>query len=44
VGFPLKIAIGLLGVGVSLPLLSYMFRNLFQRMGEDIIVLMKLMT
>lgn len=43
VGFPLKIAIGLLGVGLSLPLLSCMLRNLFQRMGEDIMVLMKLM-
>ncbi len=43
VGFPLKIAIGLLGVGLSLPLLSYMLRNLFQEMGEDIMVLMKLM-
>lgn len=44
VGFPIKIAIGLLGVGFSLPLLSVMLRNLFQRMGEDIIVLMKLMS
>lgn len=44
VGFPLKIAIGLFGVGFSLPLLSYMLRNLFQAMGEDIITLMKLMT
>ncbi len=43
VGFPLKIAIGLLGVGFSLPLLSYMLRNIFQKMGEDIMVLMKLM-
>ena len=43
VGFPLKIAIGLLGVGFSLPLLSYMLRNIFQEMGEDIMVLMKLM-
>lgn len=44
VGFPLKIAIGLLGVGLSLPLFSYMLKNLFQKMGEDIMVLMKLMT
>jgi flagellar biosynthetic protein FliR len=44
VGFPLKIAIGLFGVGFSLPLLSYMLRNLFRGMGEDIITLMKLMT
>ena len=44
VGFPLKIAIGLFGVGFSLPLFSYMLKNLFQKMGEDIIVLMKLMT
>jgi len=44
VGFPIKIAIGLLGVGFSLPLLSVMLRNLFRRMGEDIIVLMKLMS
>lgn len=44
VGFPIKIAIGLLGVGFSLPLLSVMLRNLFKRMGEDIIVLMKLMS
>ena len=44
VGFPIKIAIGLLGVGLSLPLLSVMLRNLFRRMGEDIIVLMKLMS
>jgi flagellar biosynthetic protein FliR len=43
VGFPLKIAIGLLGVGFSLPLLSYMLRNIFREMGEDIMVLMKLM-
>lgn len=44
VGFPIKIAIGLLGVGFSLPLLSYLLRNLFQRMGDDIILLMKLMS
>lgn len=44
VGFPVKIAIGLLGVGFSLPLLSYLLRNLFQRMGGDIILLMKLMS
>ena len=44
VGFPIKLAIGLLGVGFSLPLLSVMLRNLFQKMGEDIIVLMKLMS
>lgn len=44
VGFPLKIAIGLFGVGLSFPLLSYMLRNLFHKMGEDIIILMKLMT
>ena len=44
VGFPIKLAIGLLGVGFSLPLLSVMLRNLFQSMGEDIIVLMKLMS
>ena len=44
VGFPLKIAIGLLGVGLSLPLLSYMMRNLFQGMGEDVVALMKLMS
>jgi len=44
VGFPLKIAIGLFGVGFSLPLFSYMLRNLLQGMGEDIIALMKLMT
>ncbi len=43
VGFPLKIAIGLLGVGFSLPLLSYMLRNLFQEMGENIMVLLRLM-
>ena len=44
VGFPLKLAIGLLGVGFSLPLLSYLLRNLFHRMGDDIILLMKLMS
>jgi len=44
VGFPIKIAIGLLGVGLSLPLLSVMLRNIFRKMGEDIIVLMKLMS
>ncbi len=44
VGFPVKIAIGLLGLGFSLPLLSYLLRNLFQRMGGDIILLMKLMS
>lgn len=44
VGFPLKLAIGLLGVGFSLPLLSYLLRNLFQRMGDDMILLMKLMS
>jgi flagellar biosynthetic protein FliR len=44
VGFPLKIAIGLFGIGLSLPLFSYMLRNLLQGMGEDIIALMKLMT
>lgn len=44
VGFPLKLAIGLLGVGFSLPLLSYLLRNLFQRMGDDIVLLMKLMS
>jgi flagellar biosynthetic protein FliR len=44
VGFPLKLAIGLLGVGLSLPLLSTLLRSVFQGMGEDIIVLMKLMT
>lgn len=44
VGFPIKIAVGLLGVGFSLPLLSVMLRNIFRKMGEDIIVLMKLMS
>ncbi len=44
VGFPLKLAIGLMGVGLSLPLLSTLLRNLFQGMGEDIMVLMKLMS
>jgi len=44
VGFPIKLAIGLLGVGLSLPLLSTLLRSLFQGMGEDIIVLMKLMS
>lgn len=44
VGFPLKLAIGLLAVGLTLPLLSAMLRNLFQGLGEDIAVLMKLMT
>jgi flagellar biosynthesis protein FliR len=44
VGFPVKIAIGLLGLGFSLPLLSYLLRNLFQRMGGDINLLMKLMS
>jgi len=44
VGFPLKIAIGLLGLGFSLPLFSYMLKNLFRSMGDDIIILMKLMT
>jgi len=44
VGFPLKIAIGLFGVGLSLPLFSCMLKNLFGRMGKDIIVLLKLMT
>ena len=44
VGFPLKLAIGLLAVGLTLPLLSTMLRNLFQGLGEDIFVLMRLMT
>jgi len=44
VGFPVKLAIGLLGVGLSLPLLSTLLRSLFQGMGEDIFVLMKLMS
>jgi flagellar biosynthetic protein FliR len=44
VGFPLKLAIGLLAVGLTLPLLSTLLRNLFQGLGEDIFVLMRLMT
>ena len=44
VGFPLKIAIGLVGIGVSLPFLAYLLRNHFQKMGGEIIELMKLMT
>jgi flagellar biosynthetic protein FliR len=44
VGFPLKIAIGLLGIGFSFPLLMYTLRSLFQKMGEDIVVVMKLMS
>lgn len=44
VGFPLKLAIGLLGVGLSLPLLTTFLRGLFEGMGKDIIVLMKLMS
>ena len=44
VGFPLKLAIGLLAVGLTLPLLSSILRNLFQGLGEDIVVLMRLMT
>jgi flagellar biosynthetic protein FliR len=44
VGFPLKIAIGLLGMGFSFPLLMYVLRSLFQKMGEDMMVLMRLMS
>jgi flagellar biosynthetic protein FliR len=44
VGFPLQIAVGLAGLGLSLPLFSWVVRDLFQKMGEDIMVLMKLMT
>ena len=44
VGFPLKLAIGLLGIGLTLPLLSTILRGLFQGLGEDIMVLMKLMS
>jgi flagellar biosynthetic protein FliR len=43
VGFPLKLAIGLLAVGLTLPLLSTILRNLFQGLGGDMVVLMKLM-
>jgi flagellar biosynthetic protein FliR len=43
VGFPLKLAIGLLAVGLTLPLLSTILRNLFQGLGGDMAVLMKLM-
>jgi flagellar biosynthetic protein FliR len=43
VGFPLKLAIGLLAVGLTLPLLSTILRNLFRGLGEDMFVLMKLM-
>ena len=44
VGFPLKLAIGLLAVGLTLPLLSTLLRNLFQGLGEDIFVLLRMMT
>ncbi len=44
VGFPLKIAIGLLGMGFSFPIFLYTLRPLFQKMGGEIVVLLKLMS
>lgn len=44
VGFPLNLAVGLFGMGLSLPVLSSLLKNLFQNMGEDITVLLRLMS
>jgi len=44
VGFPLNLSVGLFGVGISLPVLSSLLRSLFQDMGEDIMMLLRLMS
>jgi flagellar biosynthetic protein FliR len=41
VGFPLKIAVGLLAIGASLPFLSRLLERSFHRLGENIMVLLE---
>ena len=43
VGFPLKIAVGLIGLGVSLPLFSFFLRGIFNRIWVDISLLLRAM-
>jgi flagellar biosynthetic protein FliR len=39
VGFPLSITIGLLGIGLSLPLFGVVLRGLFETCSRDIVFL-----
>ena len=43
VGFPLKIAIGLIGLGLSLPFICYFFKMVFNGIWADIILLLRAM-
>ena len=43
-GFPVKIAIGLLFLGFSLPLFAQLLKGLFDGLGNEIYLLMRLMT
>ncbi|MBI5183078.1 MAG: flagellar type III secretion system protein FliR [Nitrospinae bacterium] len=43
VGFPLKIAVGLLMIGVSLPFFSILLKGIFDGMGRDMYKLLRLM-
>ncbi|MFH1624584.1 MAG: flagellar biosynthetic protein FliR [Pseudomonadota bacterium] len=43
VGFPLKIAVGLIGLGLSLPLFHFFLRGIFNGLWTDISLLLKAM-
>ena len=43
VGFPLKIAVGLIGLGLSLPIFSFFLRGIFTGIWADISLLLKVM-
>lgn len=43
VGFPLKIAVGLIGLGLSLPIFCFFLRGIFDRLWTDISLLLKAM-
>jgi len=43
VGFPLEIGIGLIGIGLSLPLLSTLLKSTFEHLGGDVFTIMRMM-
>ncbi len=43
VGFPLKIAVGLLMIGLSLPFFSMLLKGIFNGMGRDMYALLRIM-
>ncbi len=43
VGFPLKITLGILALGLGLPAMGMVYKDIFSRMGRDLFLLMRAM-